>query len=58
MEDNSKSSIDNLTTGLFLLFLGLKLAGIGQVADWSWWWVFSPIWIVFLVIILVNVLKD
>lgn len=27
---------------LFLLFLGLKL---GNVIDWSWWWVFAPIWI-------------
>jgi len=27
---------------LFLLFLGLKL---GNVIDWSWWWVFSPLWI-------------
>lgn len=27
---------------LFLLFLGLKL---GHVIEWSWWWIFSPIWI-------------
>ena len=27
---------------LFLLFLGLKL---GNVIDWSWWWVFAPIWV-------------
>ena len=27
---------------LFLLFLGLKLA---NKIDWSWWWVFSPLWI-------------
>jgi hypothetical protein len=30
---------------LFILFLGLKLAGIGEVATWSWWWVTSPLWI-------------
>ena len=29
---------------LFLLFLGLKLAGVGQVATWSWWWVTAPLW--------------
>ena len=29
---------------LFILFLGLKLAGIGQVAKWSWWWVTAPLW--------------
>lgn len=35
----------SLCTILFLIFLTLKLAGIGQVANWSWWWVTSPIWI-------------
>lgn len=34
-----------LGTVIFLIFLVLKLAGIGQVANWSWWWVTSPIWI-------------
>lgn len=28
-------------TGLFLLFLGLKLGG---AISWSWWWVTAPIW--------------
>ena len=26
---------------LFVLFLGLKLTGH---IDWSWWWVFAPLW--------------
>lgn len=30
---------------LFLVFLVLKLAEIGTVATWSWWWVTSPLWI-------------
>lgn len=30
---------------LALIFIGLKLAGIGVVATWSWWWVLSPLWI-------------
>lgn len=30
---------------VFIVFLILKLAGIGQVATWSWWWVTSPLWI-------------
>jgi hypothetical protein len=34
-----------LGTILFLIFLTLKLAGIGVVATWSWWWVTSPLWI-------------
>lgn len=28
---------------LTLLFLTLKLCG---VIAWSWWWVFSPLWLV------------
>lgn len=34
-----------LTTFLFLVFLFLKLAEIGAVAAWSWWWVTSPLWL-------------
>lgn len=36
---------------LFLLFLGLKLC---HVIDWSWWWVFAPLWmpLSFVVIVL------
>lgn len=29
---------------LFLVFLFLKLAAIGPVATWSWWWVTAPLW--------------
>ena len=32
-------------TVLFLIFLTLKLAEVGPVAKWSWWWVTSPLWI-------------
>lgn len=30
---------------LGLIFVTLKLAEIGVVATWSWWWVLSPFWI-------------
>jgi hypothetical protein len=30
---------------IFLIFLVLKLAGIGAVAHWSWWWVTAPLWL-------------
>lgn len=33
------------SSAMFLLFLGLKLANIGEVAHWSWWWVFAPLWV-------------
>jgi len=45
MKKNSKSTSIKLGTILFLIFLTLKLAGIGEVATWSWWWVTSPLWI-------------
>lgn len=42
-----KSDFSNvgIFTVVFLIFLTLKLANIGSVAQWSWWWVTSPIWI-------------
>ena len=30
---------------LAIVFITLKLAQIGPVAAWSWWWVLSPLWI-------------
>jgi hypothetical protein len=47
MSDNNKSTSNGLGLGtiLFLIFLTLKLGGWGVVATWSWWWVFSPLWI-------------
>lgn len=30
---------------MFLLFLGLKLGQVGEVADWSYVWVTAPLWI-------------
>jgi hypothetical protein len=29
---------------LGLLLIGLKLAGVGEVATWSWWLVLAPWW--------------
>lgn len=29
---------------LALILIGLKLAEVGAVATWSWWWVLAPIW--------------
>lgn len=43
----------NVFTLLLVLFVGLKLAGIGVVAGWSWWWVLSPLWAPFAGIALV-----
>jgi len=44
MGEKSSNSI-GMSGLIFLIFLVMKLAGIGQVANWSWWWVTSPLWI-------------
>lgn len=38
-----------LGTVLFIVFLVLKLTGN---IDWSWWWVTAPLWIPFLIAVL------
>lgn len=44
----SKSSSSSSGIGIFgltfIVFLVLKLAEIGVVAHWSWWWVTAPLW--------------
>lgn len=40
--DNKSSSGLGLCGVLTIVFVVLKLTG---VISWSWWWVFSPIWI-------------
>ena len=42
MEKNNNSGGSSISGALFLVFLILKLT---DNIDWSWWWVFSPIWI-------------
>lgn len=37
-----RSGGPSILTLLTVLFIGLKL---GNVIDWSWWWVVSPLWI-------------
>ena len=42
---NSKTVSFPILGILGLIFVTLKLAGIGVVATWSWWAVLSPFWI-------------
>ncbi len=44
MKNNKKRSL-GISDYLTLIFVALKLAGIGVVATWSWVWVLSPFWI-------------
>ena len=38
---------------LVILFIGLKL---GNIIDWSWWWVLAPIWIPLALTILILII--
>ena len=42
MRNSSSSSGMSFCGTLTLVFIVLKLC---KVIDWSWWWVFSPLWI-------------
>lgn len=42
-------------TVLFLIFMTLKLAELGVVAKWSWWWVTSPLWIQVLLVVAIII---
>lgn len=42
---NSQGGGIGLGGMIFIIFLILKLAEVGVVATWSWWWVTSPLWI-------------
>lgn len=41
-----------VTVALFVVFLVLKLTG---VIAWSWWWVTAPIWIPFLIAVILVI---
>lgn len=41
---------------IFAIFLFLKLAGIGICATWSWWAVFSPLWVPFIAWVMLFIL--
>jgi hypothetical protein len=46
---NSSNSL-SLSLVIFVVFLTLKLS---NVIDWSWWWVTSPLWLPFAVVLAV-----
>ena len=53
MKSNSTSGGIGFTGVLTIVFIVLKLVG---VINWSWWWVLSPIWIGFILAIVLVVL--
>ncbi len=53
MENNSGNL--SLSLIIFVVFLTLKLSG---VIDWSWWWITSPLWLPFaLVLVVIGIIS-
>jgi TRAP-type C4-dicarboxylate transport system permease small subunit len=52
MSNNSSSAGNGIGLGtvLAIVFTVLKLT---EVIDWSWWWVLSPLWIPFALVLLI-----
>ena len=55
-ENNKNEGGLGIGTILFLIFLILKLGGWGVVATWSWWWIFSPLWIPISFILIIYII--
>lgn len=44
------------TGPLDLLTIAFVILKLCKVIDWSWWWVFSPIWIPLAIIVVLGIL--
>ena len=55
MEANNKINIGCTTPLGIIIFLAFFFAKIFDKIDWSWWWVFSPLWIPILIISIITI---
>jgi hypothetical protein len=55
MANNNSSGGVGFFGLMFLIFMTLKLIG---VINWSWWWVTSPLWIGFVLIVLLILIIE
>ena len=44
------------TGPLDLLTIAFVILKLCKVIDWSWWWVFSPLWIPLAIIVVLGIL--
>jgi len=51
----SNSGGMNLASVLLVVFIVLKLC---HVINWSWWWVFSPVWIMAIIIGVIYIIIE
>ena len=52
MNNDNKVTVSCASPLAIIVFLAFFFAKIFGKIDWSWWWVFSPIWIPFVFVIL------
>lgn len=55
MENNNKINVGCTSPIAVVIFLAFFVAKIFDKIDWSWWWVFSPLWIPILLVIIVLI---
>ena len=56
MENNKKVTIGCVSPLAVIIFLAFFFAKIYDKIDWSWWWVFSPLWIPTAILLLIIVI--
>ena len=52
MKETKRTGV-SMPMAIFLIFIVLKLTGN---IDWSWWWVFSPIWGTFAIAMILAII--
>lgn len=53
MEKGSSGSGMSLVAVVFIVLFILKLT---NVIDWSWWWVTAPLWLGFVIAIILSII--
>lgn len=54
--DNSNKGIGCGTALALMLTVAFVILKLCNVIDWSWWWVVSPLWIYFGVVIIITII--
>ena len=58
--DNTKNGVKrggfSICTIVGLLFIVMKVFGLGIVANWSWIWVLSPFWIGYSIVFIILII--
>ena len=53
---NNKVNIRLISTPTLVIFITFFMAKIFDKINWSWWWVFSPLWIpIFTALVIISV---